>query len=66
MNEKKLYKTGEVDARIKVLQMWLDYGFELGNHTYSHASLNQNELKDWEDESFRARVSPECCLRRRK
>jgi peptidoglycan/xylan/chitin deacetylase (PgdA/CDA1 family) len=50
VNEKKLYKTGEVDARIKVLQMWLDYGFELGNHTYSHASLNQNELKDWEDE----------------
>src|ERR1700690_2092201 len=33
VNEKKLYKPGEVDERIKVLQMWLDYGFELGNHT---------------------------------
>ncbi len=50
VNEKQLYKPGEVDARIKVLQMWLDYGFELGNHTFSHASLNQIELKDWEDE----------------
>jgi peptidoglycan/xylan/chitin deacetylase (PgdA/CDA1 family) len=50
VNEKKLYKTGEVDERIKALQMWLDYGFELGNHTFSHASLNQIELKDWEDE----------------
>ena len=30
--------------------MWLDYGFELGNHTFSHASLNQVGLKDWEDE----------------
>ncbi len=50
VNEKKLYKPGEVDERIKALQMWLDYGFELGNHTFSHASLNQIELKDWEDE----------------
>src|SRR5580693_8894253 len=50
VNEKKLYKTGEVDERIKALQMWLDYGFELGNHTFSHASLNQVGLKAWEDE----------------
>jgi peptidoglycan/xylan/chitin deacetylase (PgdA/CDA1 family) len=50
VNEKKLYKTGEVDERIKDLQMWIDFGFELGNHTFSHMSLNQNELKDWEDD----------------
>lgn len=50
VNEKRLYKTGEVDERIKALQMWLDAGFELGNHTYSHMSLNQRSLKDWEDD----------------
>ena len=50
VNERKLYKPGETDERIKTLEMWLDYGFELGNHTFSHASLNQIELKDWEDE----------------
>ena len=50
VNEKKLYKTGEVDERIKALQMWLDAGFELGNHTFSHASLNQVGLKVWEDD----------------
>lgn len=50
VNEKKLYKMGEVDERIKALQMWLDYGFELGNHTFSHASLNQVGLKAWEDD----------------
>ena len=50
VNEKKLYKWGEVDERIKALQMWLDAGFELGNHTYSHMSLNQHPLRDWEDE----------------
>jgi len=50
VNEKKLFKPGEVDERIKALQMWLDYGFELGNHTYSHSSLNQVGLKAWEDD----------------
>ena len=50
VNEKKLYKLGEVDERIKALQMWLDYGFELGNHTYSHMSLNRAGLKAWEDD----------------
>jgi len=50
VNEKKIYKPGEVDERIKALQMWLDYGFELGNHTFSHTSLNQAGLKAWEDD----------------
>jgi len=50
VNEKKLFKSGEADERIKALQMWLDYGFDLGNHTFSHASLNQIGLKDWEDD----------------
>jgi peptidoglycan/xylan/chitin deacetylase (PgdA/CDA1 family) len=53
VNEKKLYKTGEVDERIRALQMWVDYGFELGNHTFSHASLNQVGLKAWEEEVVR-------------
>jgi peptidoglycan/xylan/chitin deacetylase (PgdA/CDA1 family) len=50
VNEKKLYKPGEVDQRINALRMWLDYGFELGNHTFSHASLNKVGLPAWEDE----------------
>src|SRR6267154_5114393 len=51
VNEKKLYKFGEVDERIKALRMWLDYGFDLGNHTYSHSSLNQVGLQAWEDDA---------------
>jgi peptidoglycan-N-acetylglucosamine deacetylase len=50
VNEKKLYKPGEVDERIKSLQLWLDYGFELGNHSFSHPSLNHVNLKTWEDD----------------
>ena len=53
VNEKKLYKFGEVDERIKALQMWLDYGCELGNHTFSHASLNKVPLQTWEEEVMR-------------
>jgi peptidoglycan-N-acetylglucosamine deacetylase len=50
VNERKLYKFGEVDDRIKALRMWLDYGFELGNHTFTHVSLNQVSLPAWEDD----------------
>jgi len=50
VNEKKLFKIGETDERIKALNLWLDYGFELGNHTYSHTSLNRAGLQAWEDD----------------
>ena len=66
VNEKKLYKTGEVDERIKALQLWLDYGFELGNHTYSHASLNQVGLKAWEEEVIRGESVTNLLLAPRK
>jgi len=53
VNERKLYKFGEVDDRIKALSMWVDQGFELGNHTFTHASLSRVSLKDWEEEIVR-------------
>src|ERR1700736_52134 len=50
VNERKLYfKWGEVDERIAALNMWLDAGFELGNHTYGHTSLNRVSLKEFQD-----------------
>jgi peptidoglycan/xylan/chitin deacetylase (PgdA/CDA1 family) len=66
VNEKKLFKPGEVDERIKALQMWLDYGFELGNHTFSHMSLNQRELKDWEDDVVQGENVTRMLLSQRK
>ena len=50
VNEQKLYKWGEVDERIRALTMWLDAGFELGNHTFTHLSLNQVGLPAFEDD----------------
>lgn len=53
VNEQKLYKLGEVDDRIKALNLWLDNGLELGNHTFAHTSLNRVTLQAWEEEVLR-------------
>jgi peptidoglycan/xylan/chitin deacetylase (PgdA/CDA1 family) len=53
VNEKKLYRLGEVDDRIKALNLWLDGGFELGNHTFAHTSLNRATLREWEEDVIR-------------
>src|SRR6185436_11956325 len=50
VNERKLYHPGEVDQRIQALRLWIDSGFELGNHTFSHSSLNKVGLAAWEDD----------------
>ncbi len=50
VNERKLYfKWGEVDERIAALNMWVEAGFELGNHTYGHTSMNRVSLREFED-----------------
>lgn len=36
VNEWKLQVADERDARVTLLQAWLDAGLTLGNHTYSH------------------------------
>jgi len=53
VNESKLYKFGEVDARIALLKTWLDAGLELGNHTFSHPSLQTTPLAEYEENVMR-------------
>jgi peptidoglycan/xylan/chitin deacetylase (PgdA/CDA1 family) len=49
VNEAKLYREGTLDpARVDLLRRWLEAGFELGNHTYSHLSLNRVPLEAFE------------------
>jgi len=50
VNEIRLFRPGEMDERTKALALWLDDGFDLGNHTFSHTSLNQAGLQAWEDD----------------
>ena len=53
VNESKLYRTGEVDARIALLRAWRDAGAELGNHTFSHPSLHTTPLPAFEEDVVR-------------
>ena len=42
VNEGKLFRDGRpVDEKVGLLQKWLDYGMELGNHGFSHADYNK-------------------------
>jgi len=66
VNEQKLYKTGEVDDRIKALSLWLDNGFELGNHTFAHTSLNRVTLQAWEEEVIRGETVTRILLAQHK
>jgi peptidoglycan/xylan/chitin deacetylase (PgdA/CDA1 family) len=43
----------ERDGRAAVLAMWLDAGYDLGNHTYSHSSLNKVPLREFQDDLVR-------------
>ena len=53
VNERKLYRRGEMDERVNLLRAWLDAGAELGNHTFSHINLQSAPLADYEDDVIR-------------
>ncbi|HXV76118.1 MAG TPA: polysaccharide deacetylase family protein [Candidatus Polarisedimenticolaceae bacterium] len=54
VNEKKLHAGDEVDPeRVALLVAWLDAGFELGNHTFSHPDLHRVELETFLDDVVR-------------
>jgi len=49
VNENKLYNGDERNEEsIDLLRMWVNAGLELGNHTFSHRSLNQIALADYQ------------------
>jgi peptidoglycan/xylan/chitin deacetylase (PgdA/CDA1 family) len=51
VNEVKVYTAGKVDtAKASILRTWLRNGYELGNHTYSHVSINDVTVEEYEDE----------------
>ena len=56
VNEGPLQVAGEVDARIALLQQWVDAGMTLGNHTYSHADFNKLTIEQFQDEIVRGEV----------
>ena len=47
VNEIKLYRGGKPSkAQITLLELWLNSGLDLGNHSYSHISIDNVTLDD--------------------
>ncbi len=65
VNEEKLYKEGEVDERIALLDSWLAAGFELGNHTFSHPDLNRVGPAAYEEDFLRGETVTRSLLGKR-
>jgi peptidoglycan-N-acetylglucosamine deacetylase len=56
VNESRLHVIGEVDARVGILQEWVDAGVVLGNHTFSHLDLNTVSIEQFQDDIVRGDV----------
>jgi len=57
VNENKLYTSDKPnESQIDLLRSWIDADLELGNHTFSHRSLNNIELKDYENDITRGEI----------
>ena len=65
VNERQLNVPGQRDARAAVLEQWLDAGFELANHTYSHPSLNSVPLWQFGDDVVKGEVIVRPLMERR-
>ena len=57
VNENKLFKDGKlIQTEVALLQRWLGAGLELGNHSYSHKSLNRIPLEEYMADILRGEV----------
>jgi peptidoglycan/xylan/chitin deacetylase (PgdA/CDA1 family) len=65
VNEDKVFVPGEVDARIALLEEWLDAGMELGNHTWGHTGLTRTPLPAMQDAVVRGETVTRWLLEKR-
>ncbi len=57
VNENKLFDGDKRDEQqIDLLRMWLDAGLDLGNHTFSHRSVDAIAVKEYQDDILRGEV----------
>lgn len=57
VNEGRLFEGEKEDpARVALLELWLDAGMELGNHTYSHLDLHGTPLEEFQEDVLRGEV----------
>jgi peptidoglycan-N-acetylglucosamine deacetylase len=56
INERQLNVPGQRDARAAVVEQWLDAGFEVGNHAYSHKSASNVPVDEFTDDVVKGEV----------
>jgi peptidoglycan/xylan/chitin deacetylase (PgdA/CDA1 family) len=65
VNERQLNVPGQRDARAAVVEQWLDAGFDVGNHAYSHKSASQVPVDEFTDDVIKGEVITRALLERR-
>jgi peptidoglycan/xylan/chitin deacetylase (PgdA/CDA1 family) len=65
INERQLNVPGQRDARAAALEQWLNAGFDLGNHTYSHPSANKVPVDQFQDDVIKGEVVTRALLEQR-
>lgn len=56
INERQLNVPGQRDARANVVEQWLNAGFQVGNHAYSHQSASKVPVDDFTDDVIKGEV----------
>lgn len=56
VNEQKLGAEAPMPERVFLFEQWLNAGFELGNHTFSHPSLYNTPLDEFKQDVLRGEV----------
>jgi peptidoglycan/xylan/chitin deacetylase (PgdA/CDA1 family) len=65
INERQLNVPGQRDARAAVVEQWLNAGFEVGNHTYSHKSASKVPVDQFQDDVVKGEVITRALLEHR-
>ena len=65
INERQLNVPAQRDARAAVVEQWLDAGFEVGNHAYSHKSASNVTVDEFTDDVVKGEVITRELLERR-
>lgn len=56
VNEQKVIKLNEIDARVTLLENWLKSEQQLGNHTFSHPDFNTTSLEDYKADFLKGEI----------
>ena len=65
INERQLNVPGQRDARAAVVEQWLNAGFEVGNHAYSHQSASKVPVEQFQDDVVKGEVITRALLEQR-